>query len=85
MEHWLQEQEVNVTELDDYVLGTNNIHGGTIIFVRNSVCIRKLDLSNYCDVFHLEVTGILLEDYKLIILGLTIYRPTSGNFNVFFL
>lgn len=86
-EHWLHEHEVIYNKLDSYVLGnsysrTGNIHGGVIIYVKESTKFHRLELDVFCEVFNLEVTGIVLEDFKLAIL--TIYRSGNGKINIFF-
>lgn len=86
-EHFLNENEVDFYKLDGFYAASNfvrknHIHGGTIIFCRNNLASKPI---NYLESLSVEMQCEIsaVEINKLNCMIITIYRPPSGDFNVF--
>ncbi|XP_047103901.1 uncharacterized protein LOC124722820 [Schistocerca piceifrons] len=60
-----------------------HIRGGVAIYSHQSLncTITKLDLNSLCDEQHFEVTGIIINSHKLIVVSM--YRSPKGSINIF--
>jgi len=85
-EHWLSKEEVEVSFpagfycASSYCRDTHK-RGGTLVFARNFVQTKKLDVSVLCKEFHFELSGVINDELKVIIVSL--YHSTSGNCGIF--
>jgi len=85
-EHWANEFNLKLVNIFGYKLSnffcrSNTVHGGTSIFVKSSISIKKLNLTNYCQEVDAEFSGILLPTTQTAVVCL--YRSCLGDFNIF--
>uniref|UniRef100_A0A1B6MBU4 Reverse transcriptase domain-containing protein n=1 Tax=Graphocephala atropunctata TaxID=36148 RepID=A0A1B6MBU4_9HEMI len=85
-EHWLKSEEVGLCIPENLTLANSfcrsqHVHGGVSVFVAKHIAFKRIDLSNYCQELHFEVTGIELVEKNLIVISL--YRSPKGKTDIF--
>lgn len=85
-EHWLNEVTLKLTHILNYNLISffcrkDTVHGGTSIYIRDSVVASPINLEPFCREIDAEFCGILLEKTDVVVFCL--YRSCLGNFQAF--
>ena len=88
MEHHLKKQEIENLSIDHYTFGSKFCrqklkHGGTCIFVHESLAFTNTDLKNFCIEQDIEICAIKINLPTAFIYIICIYRPPAGNFSHF--
>ena len=88
LEHNLKEQEIEILSTDHYILGakfcTQNLkHGGTGIFVHESLAFTNIDLQEFSMEQDIETCAVKINLLTTMIYVTCIYRSPTGNFVCF--
>lgn len=87
-EHWLTQLNIDMLQIEGYsktssFCRSSHIHGGTAIYVKNSILGCCKNLSHICNLsleMHFEVSAISYNNNTCIA---SVYRSPSGNFKIF--
>ena len=87
-EHHLKEQEIETLSIDHYILGAKFCrqslkHGGTGIFVQESLAYTNTDLQEFCMEQDIETCVVKINLLTAIICVICIYRSPTGNLCTF--
>jgi len=87
-EHHLKEQEIENLSVDHRILGAKSCrqclkHGGTGIFVYESLAFTKIDLQEFCMEQDIETCAVKINLLTAMIYVICIYRLPTGNFECF--
>lgn len=86
-EHWQSKEQISTLTVSNYTLQSFysrevTSHGGTAIYLRKDLTnVKKRNVKDYCREGILECSSIELINCGIIII--VIYRPPTGNFNLF--
>jgi hypothetical protein len=87
-EHWKTKEELDSIKIMNYGLTSsycriNNVHGGASIYVHDSINAAEItNLVNLSGEMDIEIAANYIKDFNIAVV--CIYRPPSGNINVFF-
>ena len=84
-EHHLKEQEIENLSTDHYIFGAKSCrlclkHGGTGIFVHESLAFTNTDLQEFCIEQDTETCAVKINLLTALIYAICIYRSLTGNF-----
>jgi hypothetical protein len=84
-EHHSVEQEIETLSIDHYILGAKFCrqsikHGGTGIFVHESLAFTIIDLQESCMQQDIEACAVKINLLTTVIYTICIYRSQTGNF-----
>jgi exonuclease III len=87
-EHHLTEQELDILSIAHYTPGakfcrTNLKHGGTGIFIHESLAYTNIDLQKFCTEQDIETCAIKINLPTAYIYVIGIYRSPTGNYTHF--
>ena len=87
-EHHLKTFELDQISINGYKLGAAHSRqvlkgGGVCIFIQNTLECISIDLGKYCKEQDIEICMLKLTSNFHNIFILAVYRPPSGNFNLF--
>lgn len=88
VEHWCTCESVKTMTVPGYVQADhycrpNRIHGGSMIYVRAGVRVKNLCVSGFSEEMECEISGTIVMTGKVKLGILSVYRPCSGNFEIF--
>lgn len=88
-EHWCSETQMEYMVLPGYRIAASYCrpsrrHGGAAIYLKNNCNFLPIrDISKISTEMHYEICGIYLKTNNSKICILNIYRPPTGDFNLF--
>lgn len=89
VEHWCSGETIDLMKLPgyqqaDFFCRSMKEHGGTVLYVRSNIQVKKLPVSGFSEELHFEVSGIKVLFHNMKLGIISIYRPPTGNINIFF-
>jgi exonuclease III len=84
-QHHLKEQEIESLSIDHYIPGAKSCrkclkHGGTDIFVHESLAFTNTDLQEFCMEQDIETCAVKINLLTALTYVICIYRSPTGNF-----
>lgn len=88
VEHWCNSDSVKSMVIPGYIQAnyycrSNRIHGGSMIYVKTGMKMKNLGVSLYSVEMDFEVCGTIVMADNIRFGIISVYRPCSGNFDVF--
>lgn len=88
-EHWFTHENVGVFNIQKFNVASHfaratHTHGGVMILVKQHLAFERIDLSQFCLEFHVEICGVYLRRQNLIVLALYRSPTPTGDIHVFF-
>ena len=85
VEHWLTDSALDLIYFNGFKLITKysrptRQHGGVAIFIKAELVVKEVDVLHFCVELHCEFAAIMVSNICII----CVYRPYSGDKNVFF-
>lgn len=89
VEHWCSGETIDLMKLPgyqqaDFFCRSMKEHGGTVLYVRSNIQVKKLQVSGFSEELHFEASGIKVLFHNLKLGIISIYRPPTGNTIIFF-
>lgn len=87
-EHWCNPYSVKTMTLPGYILADyycrpSRAHGGSMVYIRAGLSVRNLSVSRFSEEMECEISGILVVACDVKIAIISVYRPGSGDFEIF--
>ena len=86
-EHWLNASQISSVHLQNYIIANYYCrlrvkHGGTMIFVKDNIKIKPLNMANYLNEDQI-FEGCVIQVYDVNIIIIAVCRSPLGNFDIF--